>query len=637
MSNHYDVILVVLPWASILSPSIQVGLLKGVLDREGISTRTAHLNVEFFKFLQDKAISTSIRTIAAFHDNLKDVSTVSPWIFAVPPVFTDNTAVNAYFERIKQSMTGKDLESVELVMQLRELVPLFFEQCLEEILEFQPKLVGFSCTFDQRTPSLVLAMMLKQKKPQLKIVFGGTYMEGIMGKAFIHAFPWVDVVVRGEGERVVPPLFLQLCSGKQAPVPPLPGLCVREGQQVIIHPESPETKAILKEGPVPDYDEYFERIANTDLSDPGIVKVSAETSRGCWWFKHKCKFCGRSAESLRYRTKQLRQVSHELRTLSQKHRQLNFMMVDPCIHAKFMTKLLQGLKEEGMDFKLWCQGRVEFKKDELETLANSGLNTIFVGIESLSTPVLKLMRKGHTALEAVRLLKWAMEYGITITWNMIYGFPGEKPEYYEQMSDLMKSLTHLSPPFPMTHLDLCRSSAYFDEAEQYGIQLLDPDPWQDPLYHLALQMDNGKRIRDLAGKLKGQYQQIHQGTVDMCREVLARWREDHVINYGRLWYRRGQGFINIFDYRTNLTPQVYTLGDLEGKIYLACDSAVSVELVWKDLEPEEKSQVSRDEVKEFLDQLVENRLAYKEDGLYLSLAVSHRGMMGIRGKMETVE
>lgn len=637
MSNHYDVILVVLPWASILSPSIQVGLLKGVLDREGISTRTAHFNVEFFKFLQDKPISTSIRTIAAFHDNLREISTVSSWIFAVPPVITDTAAVDAYFEKIRQSITDKDLESFDLVMQLRELVPAFFKQCLEEILEFQPKVVGFSCTFDQRTPSLVLAKMLKQENPQIKIVFGGTFMDGIMGKAFIHSFPWVDAVVRGEGEKVVSPLFLHLCSGKKAPVPPLPGLCVREGQQVEIYPESPETKAILKEGPVPDYDEYFERIANTALSDPGMVKVSAETSRGCWWFKHKCKFCGRSRESLRYRTKQLIQVSHELRTLSQRYQQLNFMMVDPCVQAKFMAKLLQGLNEEGLDLKLWCEGRVEFKKNELEIIANSGQDTIFVGIESLSNPLLKLMGKGHTVLEAVRLLKWAMEYGINITWNVICGFPGEKPEYYEQMADLMKSLTHLSPPFPMSPLYFCRGSVYFDEAEQYGIELLDPDPLQDPLYHLALQMDNGKRIRDLADKLKGQYQQIHQGTVDMCRETLNQWREDHPINYGRLWYRRGQGFINIFDYRTNLNQEVYTLGDLEGKIYLACDSGVTVEKIWQDLDPVEKSQLSRDEVKEFLDQLVENRLAYSEDGLYLSLAVSHRGMIGIRGKMETVE
>jgi ribosomal peptide maturation radical SAM protein 1 len=595
MSKHYDVILAVLPWASIISPSIQVGLLKGVLDREGISTGTAHLNVEFFKFLQDKDISTSVRSIAAFHDNLKDISPLSPWIFAAAPVFTDTKAMDVYFERMKQAMTGKDLESFELVMQLRDLVPRFFEQCAAEILEFQPKLVGFSCTFDQRTPSLVLARMLKQENPDLKIVFGGTYMGGIMGEAFIRAFPWVDVVVRGDGEKVVPLLFRHLCSGgggKGTPGPPLPGVCTRDGQRVDIHPESPETKAILKEGPVPEYGEYFERTANTGLDVPGMVKVPVETSRGCWWFKHKCKFCGRSGENLRYRTKQLEQVSREIRVLSQRYRQLNFMIVDPCIRAAFMAKLLGGLKEEGLDFMLWCQGRVGFKKEELAAMAGCGIDTIFAGIESLGTPVLKLMRKGHTALEAVRLLKWALEYGITVTWNMLYGFPGERPEYYEQMADVMKSLTHLSPPFQLAPLDLCRSSVYFDEAERYGIELLDPDPFQDPLYYLAGRMGNDTNIRDLADKLKGQYPQVHQGAVDKCRDVLARWREDHPLNYGRLWYRRGKGFLDIFDFRTNLAQEVYTLADLEGKIYLACSTAASVETVWNDLAPDEKSRVT---------------------------------------------
>jgi ribosomal peptide maturation radical SAM protein 1 len=637
MRKRYDVILAVLPWAPLNSPSIQAGLLKAVSDRAGIPTRTAHLNVEFFKFLLDNPISTSIREIALFHDNIKDISEASPWIFAVPPVFTDTKAIHAFFDSIKKSITGKDLESFKLVMQLRELVPTFFKQCVEEILEFQPKVVGFSCTFDQRTPSLVLGKMLKQANPTLKIVFGGTYMEGIMGETFIRAFPWVDVVVRGDGEKIVPGLFHELCSKQGASITPRPGLCFRNGEQVEIHPGYLQTKAALNEGPVPDYDEYFERIADTELNEAGAVRVSAETSRGCWWFKRKCKFCGRSEESLTYRTKPLEQVAHEFRTLSKKHRQLNFMIVDPGIRAKFMAKLMQSLKQEGLDFKVWCQSRVEFKKEEMEAMARSGVDTIFMGIESLSTPVLELMRKGHTALEAIQVLKWGLEYGIIITWNMIYRFPGEKPGYYEQMADLMKSLTHLHPPFQLIPMDLCRGSVYFDEAEQYGIELLAPNPMEDPIYHLAQEIDNRIKFQDLAGKLKGKYAQTPQAPIDKCREILDQWNRDHTINYGRLWYRRGKDFLDIFDYRTNVTRQVYTLEKTEGKIYLACNSPASAGEVWQGLEPGEKSELRIDDVKEFLDQLVENRLACKEDGLYLSLAVSYPGMTAMRGRMQDME
>jgi ribosomal peptide maturation radical SAM protein 1 len=639
MNKHYDVILAVLPWATITSPSLQVGLLKSVLQREGIAAQTAHLNVEFFKFLQARGIAESIHATAVFHDNLKNISEISPWIFAAPPVFTDSDAISAYFQQQRQALSGEDLESFELVMRIRQLVPRFFQQCAEEILDSHPKAVGFSCTFDQRTPSLVLAYMLKQADPRVKTVFGGTYMDGIMGEAFIRSFPWVDAVVRGEGEHAAPVLFRHFCTAgaDDAAVPSLPGLCIRSGQQVIIQPESPGSKARLNENPVPDYDEYFERVSNTDLNEPGLIKVSVETSRGCWWFKNKCKFCGRTTESLRYRTKPLDQVARELRTLSGDHAQLDFMIVDPCVHSNFMAKLLGRLKEEGLDFNLWCQGRVEMRGEELEAIGASGVDTMFSGIESLGTPVLKLMRKGHTALEAVRFLLWGLEYNITITWNLLYGFPGEKPGYYEEMADLMQSLTHLSPPFQLRSLDFCRSSEYFDNTQQYGIELLDPDPVQDPVYHLAHRQGSGVNLRDLAGKLDGKYEQIQREPVDKCREILNQWRRDRDKNYGRLWHRRGKDFLRIFDYRTNLPQQAYTLADLEAKIYLSCTAGASLDTVWNNLDGEEKTQVPRGDVKEFLDQLVENRLVYHEDGLYLSLSISHRAMVKARGKMARME
>lgn len=640
MGEHpsYDVVLAVLPWAPIDAPSIQLGLLKAVLDREGISTRTAHLNVAFYTFLQAAAkTSKTLRVPGAAHsfDGIREISAASSWLFAIPPVFENIKTIDDHLAKIKRNGIKdktETLENIELVEQVRECVPAFFEQCAAEILASKPKVVGFSCTFAQRTPSLVLGKMLKIKSPALKIVFGGTYMDGIMGEALIRAFPWVDAVVRGDGERVVPPLFRQLCANE--PVKPQPGLCFRRGEKVEIHPEATKLMTILKEAPVPSYDEYFERTAGTPLSIPGTIRVSMETSRGCWWFKNKCRFCGRSEESLRYRIKPVEQVSHELRALSQRHGVLDFTMVDPCVQSKFMVKLMSDLKKQGLDFRAWCQTRVKFKKEQMQTLCRSGVDTIFVGIESLSTPVLELMRKGHTALEAVQVLKWGLEYGITITWNMIFGFPGEKARHYEQMADLMKSLFHLNPAFQLSSLVLNRSAVYFDQAETYGIELLAAKPLQDPLYYLAHQLGEESWIKNLAGGLGGKYERIDPEVVEQCQNILAQWRQDHIKNYGRLWYRRGAGFIKIFDYRSNVEHQVYTLDDLEAKVYLACDSAASVGTVWEGLTNEEKSQLSRHEIKGFLDELVKNRLACEENGRYLSLAVSEQGMMKARGKLQ---
>ena len=47
-------------------------------------------------------------------------------------------------------------------------------------------------------------------------------------------------------------------------------------------------------------------------------------------------------------------------------------------------------------------------------MATAGVRAIQPGIESLSTRILKLMRKGATRLINVRLLKWAAYYGMTV-------------------------------------------------------------------------------------------------------------------------------------------------------------------------------------------------------------------------------
>jgi len=87
----------------------------------------------------------------------------------------------------------------------------------------------------------------------------------------------------------------------------------------------------------------------------------------------------------------------------------------------------------------------------------------------------------------------------------------------------------------------------------------------------------------------------------------------------------GMDFVRIYDSRFSGEQQIYTLDDLESKIYLACNDGASVDDVWNSLTSGEQSEISREEVKDFLDQLVQSRLSIEENGVYLSLALSLEG------------
>ena len=58
------------------------------------------------------------------------------------------------------------------------------------------------------------------------------------------------------------------------------------------------------------------------------------------------------------------------------------------------------------------------------------MRTLQPGIETLSTEILKLMRKHTSYLTNVRFLKLARLYDIEVLWNMLIGFPDEPVEAY---------------------------------------------------------------------------------------------------------------------------------------------------------------------------------------------------------------
>ena len=141
------------------------------------------------------------------------------WIFAVPP-FRDAPDRDAQYLAHLGEQNVPEPE-VAKALAMRALVPAFLERTADEILAAGPRVVGFSSTFSQNVPSLVLAKMLKQRNPSLTVVFGGGNCDGPMGAALHRAFPWVDVVVRGEAERVLPELVRDLFAGRgrSAPAP----------------------------------------------------------------------------------------------------------------------------------------------------------------------------------------------------------------------------------------------------------------------------------------------------------------------------------------------------------------------------------------------------------------------------------
>jgi ribosomal peptide maturation radical SAM protein 1 len=610
---------------SVIRPSIQLGILQPVLERAGFSTGIRSF---YLKALEHFATETSHLPDAS-RIGLSDYDVIAnrysrmgmgEWIFAVPPYCEPSgTLDEEYLAYLREESVPEEV--ISKALRMRELVPGFLAHCVEDVLRESPCVVGFTTSFSQNVSSLILAKLLKHHDPSLKIVFGGGACDGPMGAGLQRAFPWVDVVVRGEGERVFPKLLTDLLSG--SPIQPQPGLCYRQdGQPIAIEQDGGKTVP-LDDIPEPNYDEYFQRLHLSPMRAdmlPNVV-ILFESARGCWWGeKMHCTFCGLNGSSMTFRSKSAERTAKQLYSMAKRYRHLDFEAVDNIIDLGYIDAflpILKSFREEGMDFKIFYETKSNLKKEQVRLMSDAGVLEIQPGIESFSNTILKLIKKGVTALQNIRLLKWASEFHIKVTWNIIYGFPGEPPEDYERMADLIQSLTHLQPP-NLSYLAVQRFSPYHRSPGEFGLDVSEPFTFNRFLYHV-----DARTLNDISYDFKHRYDDERDPVsyTKPVKEAVRTWQEIYKAGGSSLRYRRGPGFLIIQDRRPNLGSNDYHLGESEARIYLACDGGATVETICDELSEGSTATPSRHQVNEFLDNLVEARLLYEEDGRYLSLAL----------------
>jgi ribosomal peptide maturation radical SAM protein 1 len=619
-SQRVEVSLVSMPFKDLLFPPIQLGLLQRCLEFAGIKTRSYSFELAFMEHLRSSTVKASDDvgiSISQYQDVAHKYFVVhlGEWIFKVPPYSDPSAEDEEYLAYIRKSGTSD--EAAAIAVRMKAQVPQFLEAAANELLADKPRVVGFSTVFQQNVPSLVLAKILKAKDPSLTIVFGGDNCDGPMGAALHECFPWIDVVVRGEGERVLVEVVTDVLAGRR--IRPQPGLCYRVDGRSVAVPQDSSPQLLMAEVPNPTYDDFFRQLARSPLRSELLPEVAIlfESSRGCWWgAKSHCTFCGLNPATMKFRSKSPARVAKEVQHLAERYKILRFVAVDDIIDLGHIRELLPLLRDVG-DLDIFYETKANLTKDQIRAFRNAGVVDIQPGIESLSTPILRLMRKGVTALQNLRLLKWSAEIGVTPMWNLLHGFPGEPAEEYERMTDLIPSLVHLEAP-NFSHVQVQRFSPYFERAGEFGIELTGPMPYYRFLYAIA-----PDKLTNLAYDFAHRYidGRNPETYTEGLRKAVEKWREANKKGFASLRYRRGPGFLIVQDRRPGLESADYQFDGPEAKIYLGCDAGATPAELCKQLTADGES-LTVDEIAEFLDELVANRLMYREENRYLALAIS---------------
>jgi ribosomal peptide maturation radical SAM protein 1 len=482
MSTEVPIVLVNMPMSAVERPSLSLGLLKSVLARAGLRSSTAYANMWFLEYLG----------LADYHllESCLPEEALVDWLFAgvaFPDFEPDHDAfLDEYFDRNPIHAGKGTAERRAKFLKMRALMGGFVDWAADKILAQRPAIVGCTSTFTQHVPSLALLHRLRERSPGIVTLMGGANCETVMGRTTHARFPWVDYVVSGEADALVGELCHDILGrGRGIPAPELPFGVFGPAHRDAGYPETSAGDRVpravnedLRDLPLPDFSDYFAELGQSLYADRIYPGLPMEFSRGCWWGERShCTFCGLNGGSMSYRQKPAEQAAQEMVEMSARYGSRRIEAVDNILAIDYVDKALPQLTALPDKLAIFFEVKANLKHREVEKLAAAGVRWIQPGIESLDTRVLKLMGKGTTAAHNVQLLKWCRQYGVRVSWSVLWGFPGESDEWYAEMASWLPLLHHLQPGRAV-RLRYQRYSPYHHAADKHGLKLRPAAPYR---------------------------------------------------------------------------------------------------------------------------------------------------------------
>jgi len=566
-----EVALVAMPFGPLFTPSIALSLLKPALVRRGISCRNFYFTIDYAERVGLRFYNAVVR-----EHPLPLWKLAGEWIFAGHVVDNSPDDIQAYVEFLKDRERGLNRtrkmpeRMIDRVLAERVNAAAFLDDVLEKVLRDEPRVVGFTSTFQQHLGSLALARRIKAARPDVFIIMGGANCEAAMGAETVRQFPFIDATLSGEGDLAFPEVARRVLAGES--IEGIPGIRTRAGvDREFAAGRFDNTPPVLDLDALPDadFDDYLDRFRKSRLFKTWQPRLVFETSRGCWWGERShCTFCGLNGATMSYRSKSPARALAELDSIVTRHPGYDLDITDNILDLHYFETVLPELARRKPGVGLFYETKSNLRKEQVRLMREAGIGSIQPGIESLSDPVLKLMRKGVTRLQNIQLLKWCRELGVTAGWNIICGFPGEQPSEYTQMAELVPLLTHLEPPASVGRLRLDRFSPNFFDAERLGFNVLGPIEAYRHVYRTLPE----EALGNLAYYFSFQYRQPQDpdAYAAALNYEVYEWRTRHAES--ALFSIDTGDHLMIWDVRPAARQFLTVLSGLDRRLYLACDS-----------------------------------------------------------------
>jgi anaerobic magnesium-protoporphyrin IX monomethyl ester cyclase len=270
----------------------------------------------------------------------------------------------------------------------------------------------------------------RRAAPGCVSVLGGIHPTFMYSQVLAEA-PWIDYIVRGEGEEIIVELMRAIQDGSHRLVRRnIQGLAFLEDGQVVATPARPvieDLDTLRPDWSLLEWDKYIYVPLNTRVAVPNFA-------RGC---PFTCRFCSQWKFWRKYRVRDPKQFADEIETLVRDFKVGFFILADeePTIHRKKFVAFCQELIARKLDVHWGINTRVtDILRDRelLPLFRKAGLVHVSLGTEAAAQLKLDRFRKETTIEQnklAIRLLKDA---GMVAEAQFIMGLENETRETIEE-------------------------------------------------------------------------------------------------------------------------------------------------------------------------------------------------------------
>lgn len=317
-----------------------------------------------------------------------------------------------------------------------------------EIKMFKPTIVGTTCLTVYRFSSYKILEIAKMVNPQILTILGGVHAT-MMHTQIIENYPFVDAVVRGEGEQTL----LKIAQGKS--LEKTEGVTCRRDNKFIVNKPQQYVKN-LDRIPFPawemvDLTKYAPLPAfvneHNGIDFRKTPRIPIIFSRGC---PGQCNFCSTWMLWRGWRGRSGKNMADEIELLYKKFGMKHFIFCDDCMTVNIKETII--FCDEIIKRNLKIAFNVQTRTDTvnaavLEKLKQAGCYCVSYGIESGSSKILKIMDKSNTLANSVKAITLTKKIGIKVSAQMITGALGET---LQTLNQSIRFLQKTNPEFVVT-------------------------------------------------------------------------------------------------------------------------------------------------------------------------------------------